>query len=235
MTRQVERKVRSYVLRQGRLTSGQASALKNHWASYGIDYNQEGLDLDLEFKKRRPVSLDIGVGSGDTTLHMAKHHPENNYLAIEVHQPGVGSLIRRAQEAGLENIRVICHDVIEVLEYQLADNSLDQVCIFFPDPWPKKRHHKRRLVNERFLDLLIPKLRANARLHFASDWLDLAEHVLGVCEQHSGLSNLAGKGSYSPRPHWRPLTRFERRGAGLNHQVYDLCYALSHSKDRESN
>ena len=214
------------------MTSGQASALKDYWADYGIDFKKETLDLELEFKRQRPLALDIGVGSGDTTLHLAEVHPENNYLAIEVHQPGVGSLIRQAQEANLDNIRVICHDVIEVLEHQLKENSLDQVFIFFPDPWPKKRHHKRRLVNAEFLDLLIPKLRANARLHFASDWLDLAEHMLSVCDQHPGLTNLAGKGCYSPRPHWRPLTRFERRGENLNHQVYDLCYSLSQNKDR---
>jgi tRNA (guanine-N7-)-methyltransferase len=164
---------------------------------------------------------------GETTIALAKAHPENDYLAVEVHQPGVGSLLRLAQAVSINNIRVIQHDVIDVLTYQIPGQSIEQVYIFFPDPWPKKRHHKRRLISSKFLSLLIPKLKAHGRIFIATDWQDLAEHVARVCDNHTSLVNLAGKGNTAPRPAWRPLTKFEQRGRKLEHPVWDFVYGLS--------
>lgn len=219
--------IRSYVLRQGRLTSGQANALEQHWPRYGIEFSKEKLDLTEVFGRVAPRVLDIGVGTGDTTLEIARAHPENDYLAVEVHRPGIGNLLRRIDEENAGNIRVICHDVFEVLSMQLTDNLFDQVFIFFPDPWPKKKHHKRRLIRTEFLELLLPKIKANGRLCIATDWSGLAEHVIEICDAHPGLVNLAGPGNTVPRPNWRPLTRFEQRGERLEHQVYDFIYARS--------
>jgi tRNA (guanine-N7-)-methyltransferase len=222
----IRRPVRSYVLRQGRLTSGQAFALEHYWQRYGIDFSKKKLDLDIEFGRPSPKILDIGVGMGDTTITLARAHPENDYLAVEVHEPGIGSLLRQAQTADINNLRVIHNDVIETLKYQIPEQSLDQVYIFFPDPWPKKRHHKRRLINPEFLALLKPRLKSHARIYIATDWQNLAEHVLNICDNDSDLFNLAGRGFAAPRPVWRPLTKFEQRGKNLKHQVWDFIYAL---------
>jgi tRNA (guanine-N7-)-methyltransferase len=226
------RVIRSYVLREGRLTSGQARALEQHWPAYGIDFSRQPLDLDACFGRRAPRVLDIGSGNGDSTLALAARCPENDYLAVEVHRPGVGNLLRRAARAGLRNVRVIRHDAVEVLQYQIPDNSLDEVHILFPDPWPKKKHHKRRLVSTAFLELLLPKLKNHARLYLATDWPDLAEHMLEVCDAFPGLRNLAGRGRYAPRPLWRYRTRFEQRGEKREHQVYDLIYCIKPLTDR---
>lgn len=217
--------IRSYVLRQGRLTPAQARALENHWQRYGIDFSTTPLDLNRVFNRPAPKIVEIGSGMGDVTLALARAHPENDYLAVEVHKPGVGSLLREASLERVENIRVISHDIVAVLKAQLSDKSLDEVYIFFPDPWPKKRHHKRRLVNTDFMTLLTTKLKSHARIFLATDWRDLAEQMLEVCDAQAGLINLAGKGHYAPRPHWRPLTKFEQRGHRLEHQVWDLVYA----------
>lgn len=226
-TQRPRRKIRSYVLREGRLTRGQARALREHWKDYGIDFSPSTLDLDACFGRRAPRVLDIGCGMGETTLDLAGRHPENDYLAVEVHRPGVGRLIREAAEAGLRNLRVICHDAVEVIRFQIPDRSLDQVYILFPDPWPKKKHHKRRLVTGSFLERLAPKMKTHARLYLATDWPDMAEYMLETCDAFPGLVNLAGRGNYSPRPVWRPLTKFESRGRQRRHQVYDLIYCLT--------
>jgi len=221
------RGIKSFVLRQGRLTDAQARALEEFWAIYGIDYSAARMDLDAIFHRTAPLILDIGSGMGETLIKLAQTHPDNDYIAVEVHRPGVGSLIKAAAGLGLKNVRVINHDVIDVLRYQLPDYCLDQVYIFFADPWPKKRHHKRRLVNTAFLNLLKPKLKPHARIFLATDWADLAEHLLGVCDQDPELMNLAGAGHYTPRPQWRPVTKFENRGIKLDHGVWDLCYCLT--------
>lgn len=220
------RAIKSYVLRQGRLTDAQARALELHWQQYGIDYQPQSLDPARIFGRRAPRILDIGSGMGETLIALAQQNPAYDYLAVEVHRPGVGSLIKSAAEHGLANVRVINHDVIDVLRHQLPDRCLDQVYIFFADPWPKKRHHKRRLVSPDFLALLKPKLQRHARLFLATDWADLAEHMLTVCDQDPGLLNIAGKGNYTPRPAWRPVTKFEKRGLRLEHGVWDLCYCM---------
>jgi len=220
------RGIRSYVLRQGRLTDAQARALEDYWPGYGIDYHPGQIDLTRIYQRSAPKILDIGTGMGGSLIELAQQHPENDYLAIEVHRPGVGNLIKTAEGLGLSNIKVICHDVVEVLQYQLADHCLDAAYIFFPDPWPKKRHHKRRLVNPSFLALLKPKLKLNALLFLATDWQDLAEHMLTVCDQDPDLINISGTGKFTPRPAWRPVTKFEKRGKKLDHGVWDLCYSL---------
>ncbi|MEX2524623.1 MAG: tRNA (guanosine(46)-N7)-methyltransferase TrmB [Gammaproteobacteria bacterium] len=218
------RVIRSYVLREGRLTGGQSRALEQHWPRFGIDFSKQLLDLDARFGRRAAKILDIGSGNGDSVLALARRFPENDYLAVEVHRPGVGNLLRRIAEEHYDNILVIRHDAVEVLRFQIPDNSLDAVHILFPDPWPKKKHHKRRLVSERFLRQLYPKLKNHARLYLATDWRDLAEHMLEVCDAFPGLINLAGTGHFSPRPLWRHRTKFEQRGKKLEHEVYDLIY-----------
>lgn len=220
------RPVRSYVLRQGRLTAAQAQALDRHWAEYGIDYSPVPLDLHQVYGRSAPKILDIGSGMGAVTISLALEHPENDYLAVEVHRPGVGRLIGQAHSANIRNIRIICHDVMDVLEHQLTVRCLDEVYIFFPDPWPKKRHHKRRLIKPGFITLLATRLKTHARIFIATDWRDMAAQILNICDAEPGLTNLAGRGYYSPRPQWRPMTKFEQRGHDLDHQVWDLDYAV---------
>lgn len=223
----VHRPIRSYVLRQGRITPAQEQAIKQHWGFYGIEYKPELLKLNQVYARSAPKILDVGAGMGDNTIALATEHRENDYLAIEVHTPGVGKLIKQAASLNLSNIRVICHDVVDVLNNQLEDHSLDMVLIFFPDPWPKKRHHKRRLIQAEFMSLLIPKLQAHGRIFIATDWQNLAEHIMSVCDQNTNLKNIAGMGNYTPRPKWRPLTKFELRGKQLHHKVWDLAYAIN--------
>jgi len=218
------RTIRSYVLRQGRLTTAQARAIELHWQRFGIDFTESGIDLNRIFGRAAPKVLEIGSGTGATIADLAARFPENDYLAVEVHKPGVGGLIRKAVDRELGNIRIICHDAVEVVRHQLPDNSLDQVLILFPDPWPKKRHHKRRLINAEFAGLLRTKLKMNATLLLATDDADLATYMLEVCDNDPGLFNLAGKGYFSPSPAWRRPTKFEDRGLGFNHRIWDLCY-----------
>ena len=220
---QGRRTIKSYVLRQGRLTSGQQHALDTLWSDYGIDYNSEILNLGQCFKNNAPVTLEIGFGNGESLLQQAKQHPEKNYLGIEVHRPGVGHLIKRALDTGLHNIRVINHDAVEVLQHQIADNSLDCVQLFFPDPWHKKRHHKRRIVQPAFVQMIRSKLKTGGLFHLATDWENYAEHMMAVMEQAQGFENTAGKGNYAVDTD-RPPTKFEHRGRKLGHGVWDLIY-----------
>lgn len=219
------RQIRSFVRREGRMTTGQQKALDRHWDQYGIDFSPEPLDIAGIFGRIAPLVLDVGSGMGETTIAMAGANPDNNYLAVEVHRPGVGSLLRRVHQQQLKNVRVINHDVMEVLRYQVPANSVDSVCLFFPDPWPKKRHHKRRLVNRAFLNLLLPCLKDNGRLFITTDWDDYAEQILEVFSGHGGYINLAGETNPAPRPRWRPRTKFETRGSKLSHTVHDFAFA----------
>lgn len=221
----LSRHIRSFVRREGRITESQKTALEQYWGQYGIEFDHTKIDLDNAFKRTAPKILDIGTGMGDTTTILAKKHPENDYLAVEVHRPGIGSLLRQIVNHHLSNIRISNHDVLEVLKYQIPENSLDLVYIFFPDPWPKKRHHKRRLINESFLNILGSRMKTHACLFIATDWQDYAEHILQLLEKRSDYINLAGKNNFAPRPHWRPLTKFERRGQNLEHQVRDFIYS----------
>ena len=222
MTRS-HRPIRSYVLRQGRLTRGQQQALEQLWDTYGIDFSPAPLDLDSVYENPAPVILEIGFGNGDSLLQQAIANPQNNYLGIEVHRPGVGHLLRLAGEAGIANLRVINHDANEVLLQQIPDQSLDGIQLFFPDPWHKKRHHKRRIVNAEFIELVKRKLKKGGHIHLATDWQDYAEHMLAVMEQASGLSNTAGDAIYAGNTE-RPTTKFEQRGRRLGHGVWDLVY-----------
>jgi len=218
------RHVQSYVRREGRMTDAQRQAIAKHWPVYGIEFSKTQLDIDLLFQRTAPKILDIGTGMGEVTATLAQTHPDNDYLAVEVHRPGVGSLIRRIVHDGLTNIRISNHDVTDVLRYQLPPDSLDMVYIFFPDPWPKKRHHKRRLVNAEFLQLLKKCLKANGRVFIATDWQDYAEHILEKFSRDQDFINLAGTDQCAPRPHWRPYTKFEKRGHKLEHAIRDLAY-----------
>ncbi len=217
------RTIKSYVLRQGRLTRGQQQALEKLWPVYGIDFKTELLDLDSLFKRSAPIILEVGFGNGDSLFQQAVAFPNNDYVGIEVHRPGVGHLLHLAGDAGITNLRVINHDAVEVLQQQIPDHSLDRVQLFFPDPWHKKRHHKRRIVKAEFIRLVRKKLKPGGLFHLATDWQDYAEHMLAEMEQAKGFSNTAGKGNYAENT-GRPPTKFEHRGRRLGHGVWDLVY-----------
>lgn len=216
------RTIRSYVLRQGRVTGAQQRACDELLPRFGIPYSREPLDLDRAFGRASPKILEIGFGMGETTARIAADHPQNDYLGIEVHTPGVGSLLKRAAELGLTHIRVIQHDAVEVVERMIPPGSLDGAHIFFPDPWPKKRHHKRRLIQPPFIRLLASRMKPGATLHVATDWEDYAQQIMEVLSGEPSLENTAG--GYAPRPESRPLTKFESRGLKLGHSVWDILF-----------
>lgn len=222
-----KRTIRSFVKRDSRLTKSQQLALDNYWSKYGIDFSSDLLDFKKLFNRHAPVIMDIGVGTGDTTFFHAQKHPENNYLAIEVHKPGIGRLLNSIESKNLNNIKIINHDVVDVLTEQIPDHSLSQIFIFFPDPWPKKRHHKRRLINNKLLELIKKKITGNGRLHIATDWENYAEHIQQLCDEDPELLSLTGNKQSAPRPDWRTKTRYESRGIRLDHNVWDFCYALN--------
>ena len=221
------RRIRSFVLRQGRLTKGQERALQEVWPEFGIEYAEKLLDLDAAFGRHESKKiLEIGFGMGESTAKIAQALPECDFLAAEVHTPGVGSLLKLIQEGNIRNIRVIQHDVVEVLQHMIADASLDGVHIFFPDPWHKKRHHKRRLIQAEFIQRLCQKLKVGAYIHVATDWQEYAEWVLEVLKAEPQLQNTATDltQGYSEKPSYRPLTKFENRGIKLGHGVWDLVF-----------
>lgn len=205
------------------MTSAQREILVKTWPDYGIDFSKLNLDLNAIFARRAPRILEIGTGMGDATAQMAEQHIENDYLAVEVHRPGVASLLRQIVAKNLGNIRLMSHDIIEILQYQIPENSIDCVYIFFPDPWPKKKHHKRRLINPALLTLLKKVLKHHGRLYIATDWQDYAEHIIELIDNETDVINLAGDKHFAPRPHWRPMTKFENRGLNKGHQVYDFA------------
>jgi tRNA (guanine-N7-)-methyltransferase len=216
------RPIRSFVLRQGRVSNAQQRALDELKPRYAIPFQAELLDLDRAFGRAAPKILEIGFGMGETTARIAAAHPENDYLAIEVHSPGVGSLLKQIDELGLANVRIMQHDAVEVLKRMIPDASLDGVHIFFPDPWPKKRHHKRRLIQAPLVALLCDKLKPGGYFHAATDWQEYAEHILAVLAAEPRLVNSAE--DYAPRPGYRPLTKFEQRGLRLGHGVWDIIF-----------
>lgn len=218
-----QRRIRSFVLRQGRLTKGQERALQTAWPTFGIEYTDQALNVSQAFGRTESKKiLEIGFGMGDATAKIAQTLPDCDFLAVEVHTPGVGSLLKLMQEGDIQNIRIIQHDAVEVLQNMLADGSLDGVHIFFPDPWHKKRHHKRRLIQAEFVQLLCAKLKAGAYIHVATDWQEYAEWVLEVLQGESQLQNTAS--DYAEKPSYRPLTKFENRGLKLGHGVWDLVF-----------
>jgi len=217
-----QRPIRSYVLRQGRLSGAQARAHQELLPRYGINFSDQVLDLEAAFHRKAPKILEIGFGMGETTATIAAAHPENDYLGIEVHTPGVGSLLKQIGERGLTNLRLIQHDAVEVLRHMIAPGALDGVHLFFPDPWPKKRHHKRRLVQPDFVALLASRLGRGGYVHMATDWQDYAEQMLAVLSAEPMLENTAA--GYAPRPDYRPQTKFETRGLKLGHGVWDIVF-----------
>jgi tRNA (guanine-N7-)-methyltransferase len=218
-----QRRIRSFVLRQGRLTKGQERALEEAWPQFGIEYQQALLDLNQTFDRADSKKvLEIGFGMGDATAKIAQTLPDSDFLAVEVHTPGVGSLLKLMQEGDIHNIRIIQHDAVEVLQNMLPDQSLDGVHIFFPDPWHKKRHHKRRLIQAEFVKLLCSKLKVGAYIHVATDWQEYAEWVLEVLKAEPQLQNTAL--DFAEKPAYRPLTKFENRGIKLGHGVWDLVF-----------
>ena len=216
------RPIRSYVLRQGRVSSAQRRAYDTLLPQFGIPFAHDILDLDRVFGRTAPKILEIGFGMGETTAQVAARSPENDYLGIEVHTPGVGSLLKQIHERGLTNVRVVQHDAVEVLTHMIAPRAFDGAHIFFPDPWPKKRHHKRRLIQPAFVALLVERMRPGAYLHIATDWQDYAEQILAVLSAERRLRNTAA--SHAPRPDYRPLTKFESRGLKLGHTVWDIVF-----------
>jgi tRNA (guanine-N7-)-methyltransferase len=222
---QTQRRIRSFVLRAGRMTPAQERALTELWPTYGVDPNDTLLDLEAIFGRRAPRCLEIGFGIGEVIGSLAASHPHIDYLGIEVHRPGVGRLLLRAQAEGVRNLRVICRDAVEVLRTNIRDQSFDEILVFFPDPWHKKRHHKRRLIDASFVATAADKLRAGGVLRLATDWQDYAEQMLTVCNACAHLVSMSRDQSYVTRPEFRPPTRFERRGARLGHGVWDLAYA----------
>jgi tRNA (guanine-N7-)-methyltransferase len=217
-----KRHIRSFVLRQGRVSPAQQRAVETLLPRYGIPYAAQPLDLELAFGRAAPKILEIGFGNGDSTAAIAQAHPENDYLALEVHTPGVGNLLKLIEAQQLTNIRIVQHDAVEVLRDMLADTSFSGVHIFFPDPWHKARHNKRRLIQAPFVAQLVQKLKPEGYIHVATDWQDYAEQVLRVLSAEPLLENTAT--DYAPRPEYRSLTRFERRGLKLGHGVWDLVF-----------
>ncbi|TAH39838.1 MAG: tRNA (guanosine(46)-N7)-methyltransferase TrmB [Dokdonella sp.] len=218
------RRIRSFVLRQGRITPAQEQAFAAHWSRFGVDSGTGLLELDALFARAAPVVLEIGFGNGAQLLHAASNEPERNFIGIEVHRPGVGRLMNGLAEAGLENVRLFQHDAVEVLGQQIPEGSLDEVRIYFPDPWPKKRHHKRRLIQAEFIELLATRVRSGGLLHLATDWAEYAEHMLATMDASPRWRNRAGNGAYSAAPAWRINTHFEKRGVRLGHGVWDLIH-----------
>lgn len=218
------RRIRSFVKREGRLTKGQERALNEMFPRYGLPFQNTPLDLDETFQRSAPRILEIGFGNGTSLSEMAAKNPDQDYIGIEVHRPGVGNLLLQVEKLELTNLRVINDDGVEVLQQMIADNSLDTVYLFFADPWHKKRHHKRRIVQKEFVQLLRKKLIVGGVFHMATDWENYAQHMMQVMNESEGFENTAGKDHYLPRPDYRPLTKFEQRGQRLGHGVWDLIF-----------
>ncbi len=221
---QIRRRIRSFVKREGRMTLGQTQAFESMMPIYGLDYQPEILDLDSLFGNQAPITLEIGFGMGGSLVEQAANNPDKNYLGIEVHRPGVGALLLKMQHHGVTNIRVVSHDAIDVLNHMIPDYSIKLVQLFFPDPWHKRKHHKRRIVSSEFLHLLHKKVEPSGHIHFATDWQDYAVHMLRVLKSEHGWRNCATDDGYFPRPETRPLTKFEKRGERLGHGVWDLMF-----------
>jgi tRNA (guanine-N7-)-methyltransferase len=209
-------------LRQGRFSAGQQRAYEELLPTLGVPYAPVPLDFRSVFGREAPVVVEVGSGMGETTARIAREHPETDYLAIEVHAPGIGSLLKRLAEESIGNVRVIRHDAVEVLRDMVAPGSLAGLHVFFPDPWPKKRHHKRRLIQPEFVRLAAERLKPGGYIHVATDWQEYAEHVLQVLTLEKLLENTAE--NYAPRPATRPETKFERRGLNLGHGVWDIVF-----------
>jgi tRNA (guanine-N7-)-methyltransferase len=219
-----KKSIRSYVVRAGRMTEAQRKAFDTGWRHYGLKLADGAIDIEAVFGRSGPKVVEIGFGMGDSLLQMATAAPDTDFIGIEVHPPGVGTLINAAQAQGIDNLRVYLADANDVLEDCLAPQSIDRLQLYFPDPWHKKKHNKRRIVQPQFVQLVRNKLRCNGILHMATDWQPYAEQMLETLDQAEGFENTAGIGNYALRPAYRPMTKFERRGERLGHGVWDLIY-----------
>jgi len=218
------RAIRSFVTRSGRITEAQERALAALWPKYGVEFAPQPLDAHRLFGRDAPRTLEIGFGNGEHLLALAAAHPERDFVGVEVHRPGVGRLLLGLHQAALGNVRLLCRDAVEVLELQIPPGFLAELLILFPDPWPKKRHHKRRLIQPAFAALAASRLAPGGVLRLATDWEPYALEMLAVLQGTAGLANLAAGGGFMARPSERTPTRFERRGARLGHAVWDLAF-----------
>jgi tRNA (guanine-N7-)-methyltransferase len=217
------RKIRSFIRRQGRITQGQEFALEQHWDKYCLAPDKT-LDVFQVFGRQVPLCMEIGFGNGDCLAQMAATNPEQDFIGIEVHRPGVGRLLIQLEEQGISNVRVYCHDAVEILQNTINNNSLSAIHLFFPDPWHKRKHHKRRIVQPEFLDLIGPKLINGGYFHAATDWQHYAEAMLRTLSADMRFHNASSNGTYCEKPDYRPLTKFEQRGLRLGHGVWDLVF-----------
>lgn len=224
MSEKVVHKIQSFVRRSGRLTLGQRTGLIDLWPQFGVDIPSGIIDLNSLFKKNQPITLEIGFGNGDSLLEMAINAPDQNFLGIEVYEAGIGRLINEANKHQLSNLKIIKADAVEVLEHHIKDDSFDTFQLFFPDPWHKKKHHKRRIIQTDFLDLISNKLQDGGTMHMATDWENYAEYMMVTLEKHPHFKNAMGAHKYLLRPEHRPITKFERRGERLGHGVWDLIF-----------
>ena len=222
MSLALRRPIRSFVLRQGRFSPAQRLAYETLLPRFGVPFSPEPIDLDAVFGRPNPKFLEVGFGMGETTAAIAAMRPEHDFLAVEVHAPGVGGLLKLIVQRGLTNIRIVRHDAVEVVEHMIAPGALSGVHIFFPDPWPKKRHHKRRLLQRAFVHELATRLVAGGYLHAATDWEEYAAAILETFRTEPLLANTAPE--YAPKPAYRPTTKFERRGQACGHGVWDLIF-----------
>ncbi|CUX96889.1 tRNA (guanosine(46)-N7)-methyltransferase TrmB [Candidatus Doolittlea endobia] len=222
--RRARRQIRSFVRRQGRLTKGQQHALNALWPAMGVDYQAQLLNFTTLFGRSAPVTLEVGFGMGASLITMAATHPEQNFIGIEVHLPGVGSCLAGAQKAGVSNLRVMCHDAVEAMEQMIPNASLALVQLFFADPWHKARHNKRRIIQTSFVELVGHKLTVGGIFHMVTDWQSYAKHMLSVMSDAVFFRNLSSTGDYVPRPASRPLTKFEQRAQRLGYSVWDLMF-----------
>jgi len=218
------RTVKSFVRRQGRMTLGQDRGMELGWPLFGLSKTDGLLDIDTVFGRKAPIVFEIGFGMGESLAVMARAEPDKNFIGVEVHRPGIGRLLAQMLDEEIGNIRLFEGDTKDVLAIAIADGVLDRMQIYFPDPWHKTKHHKRRLIQAEFVQLLVTKLKPGAVLHLATDWEPYAKQMLRVLSAEPGLANMATSGHYSERPDWRPLTKFEARGQGLGHGVWDLLF-----------
>lgn len=218
------RRIRSFALRTGRMTEGQQRAYDENWQHYGLSVADGLIDQTAIFGRTAPLVLEIGFGMGQSLAEMASKEPDKDFIGIEVHTPGVAKLMMLCQEKQLSNVRVYEYDAIDVLENAIPLASVDRFQLYFPDPWHKKRHHKRRIVKPEFIETMAKHIKPNGLMHFATDWENYAEHMMEVVSASDQFENLAGVNNFSPRPEWRPITKFEKRGQRLGHGVWDLLF-----------
>ena len=225
-TEPTKRVIKSYVLRTGRLTKAQKHAFEQGWQKFGLDYEGKTINYPKVFGNNNPIWLEVGFGNGDSLYKMAQAQPNTNFIGIEVHTPGVGYLLTLLNKAPLANLKIVQHDAMEVIKQAIPDNSLERFLLFFPDPWPKKKHHKRRFVRQDIIKLIAAKLAPKGVWHIATDWQPYAEHCIEQFAQQSLFSNMATT-DYATKPSYRPLTKFEQRGLKLGHKVFDCLFELS--------